>query len=430
MKRSCAIILCAVLCLGFITPGLSQGGNTSGTQASQSGRSAQAAAQSEATATPEATAQPTPLQALTRADHPVDYATWISSRFRIDAPDAYERLQSYSEEEADEGEALARIAYPYEWPTRYLHGALPEYKGQGWIADLRLIYPVWSTEAECVRSLSWTMYEYKPEELEAFIMSLRETGFAESTDEKLLAQLEEAYSSVSTSYGLLVKDGVRFHYYTAQNGPMTSGLLAEFTLPEDLGESQREAIDSLKNEDSGDYVHFSCDFLDPKEPNFSLAKDTQLKIMEGTTPDKVVFDEVYDESIREVMYGAPSAWPKEGVGNLIPEYTLPGTLSLFQIIMPKDKPEWQNMLMSTIYIEDAPKSAFENYAEQLVAHGYRLVAPEQYHEGDTAVAQKMKECTVFFYPGLRCYLAIENQTGEDMLVISLQHDGRFMEFYH
>ena len=211
---------------------------------------------------------------------------------------------------------------------------------------------------------------------------------------------------------------------------MRDGLMAELVLPDDLDESSREAVDSLKNEGSGDYVHFSLDFLDPKEPDFSLAKDTQLKIMKGATPDEVVFDEVYEESVRVVVYGAPSAWPKEGVGNLVPEYTLPGTLSNFQITTLKDKPEGQNMLMGTIYIEDAPKNAFENYADQLVAYGYRRVAPEQYHEVDIAVAQKMKECAVFFYPGLRCYLAIDNQTGEDMLVISLQHDGRLMEFYH
>ncbi len=396
MKRSCAIGLCVVLCLGFITPGLSQSGKTSDA----------------------------------RADRPVDYGTWISSRFRIEAPDAFERLQSYSEEEADEGEALARIAYPYEWPTRYLHGALPEYMGQGWIADLRVIYPAWSTEAECMRSLSWTMYEYKPEELEAFLLSLREAGYTESTDEKLLEQVRKAYTPVSTSYGVLVKDGVQFHYYTAQNGPMKDGVMAEFTYPEDLDDSERAALDSVKNGGSGDYVHFACDFLDPKEPDFSLAKDTQLKIMEGATPDEVVFDEVYEEIIRTVAYDAPSAWPKEAVGNLIPEYTLPGTISNFQITTPKDKPEGQNMLVSTVYIEDAPASAFEDYAEQLVAHGYRRVAPEQYHGGDTATAQKVKACAVFFYPGMRCYLAIDNQAGEDILLISLRRDGRLMELYN
>lgn len=430
MKKSYAFILFMVLCLGLITPGLGQGENISGTRALQSGRSAQASTQSEATATPGVTAQPTPLPELTRVDCPVDYGTWVSSRFRIDAPDAFERLQWYSEEEADQGEALARIAYPYEWPTRYLRGALPEYKGQGWIADLRLIYPFLSTEAECVRSLSWTMYEYKPEELEAFILNLRKAGYAESTDEELLAQAREMYTPVSTSYGLLVKDGVRFHYYTAQNGPMMNGLMADLIFPEGLDDSEREAIDSVKNEGSGDYVHFSFDLLNPKEPNFDLVKDTQLKVMKSATPNEVVFEDIYEESIREVVYGAPSTWPKEDVGNLIPEYTLPGMLSNFQLTTHKDKPEGQNMLMATIYIQDAPKSAFENYAEQLVAHGYRRVAPEQYHERDTAVAQKRKECAVFFYPGLRCYLSIDDQTGEDILVISLQHDGRLMEFYN
>ncbi len=430
MKRSCAMILCAVLCFGFITPGLGQTGNTSGTQAAQSGSSVQAATPSEPTAAPEATEQPALPAEPARADHPVDYGTWISTRFRIEAPDAYERLQSYSEEEAGEGEALARITYPYEWPSRYLHGALPEYKGQGWIADLRIIYPAWSTEAEYVRSLSWTMYEYKPEELEAFLLSLREAGYAESTDEEMIARMREAYAPVATSYGLLVKDGVQFHYYTAQNGPMVEGLLAEMTLPEDIAEAQREAVESVKKMGSGDYVHFALDFLDKKEPDLAPDKDTQLQSVKDATPDEVLMDEVYEDGIREVAYGAPSAWPKGVVANLIPEYTLAGTLAIFQVTALKDKPERESMLTGTLYIKDAPESAFEHYAEQLVAHGYRRMAPEQYHSEDAEIVQKLKECAVFFYPGLRCYLGIQNQTGDDVLVILLKHDGRLMEIYN
>jgi len=314
------------------------------------------------------------------------------------------------------------VEYPREWPARWLDGFIPAYTGTGWMYDMFVWHPVMSCAAKDVLHVAVTVYDYLPEEMDAYIAGLLSGGFAEvATGAYSAGWVDDVRSFRGRGCTLNI-------VFARRDSPL-------FGFPTSLDDTSAMDAEQL-------FVQFSVDFdRDPYVLDPSPTADTELMNVKQSiersdrSADSLVkMDEVTDSEIDE--YGRqheelsfPSQWPKHIVGDLIPEFVFPAILHSIEVSTPADNPSPDQALSAGLYIIDFLPESVEAYAQELVAFGYREIPPEEYTEAEIASAAHMDTTRVFELPAMRVYLDTYQTRWYEVMCIYLRFDGRTINFF-
>jgi len=343
----------------------------------------------------------------------MNYRDWLSAfgeeSGSSDLPDEIELDYLFLSTVLD-GMAREAVEFPREWPSQWLGEAIPEYTGTGWMFDIFMHRPPMSYAVEDVRYVAITMYDFLPQEVDAYMDGLLSIGFEEAENEGRVLQL--------------IEDGLVESARSFRGEGCTLMLMFAFGNGDELIREKP-------------LVQFSVHFdRDPYMLDFSPTAGTELMNIEqwdaltgeyaGRPPktNQVGMSEAADGFQYEmIMY--PSQWPKEFFGNLIPEYVFPATLFYMVYSMPEENPLPEEALDMELVIINLQMEHVETYARELVGFGYYEVAPENYTQDDALVIQRLATSRVFALPSLRVYLATaEVEELGPLLTIYMRFLGR------
>ncbi len=306
------------------------------------------------------------------------------------------------------------VEYPREWPSAWLDGVIPPYTGTGWMYDLYAAHPVMSYAPKDLVHVAVTVYDYAPEDVAAYIGMLLAEGLEETHDERYAADWIEQVRSFRGS---------------------------DFTLNIVFANGESPVMTTLDADELQPMVQFNVDFdREPYEPDMGPTPDTALlnmeayDIMTGETPgrelDIIVTSETDEYGRLNEMVANPSKWPKEILGEFIPEFTLPAVLLRTMLTAPADAPAPEETLIYSIGLVAFMPEVPDAYAQELIAFGYRGVPPEEYDEDTTVQAQEYSMYRLFTLPGVRLYLCVDEFNGAEELMLSLYFDGRLNAFWN
>lgn len=346
-----------------------------------------------------------------------NYEDWIRPHVEV-MPFQTSILDSYLHS-ADLGNGLVEeaVAYPREWPARWLDGAIPAYTGAGWMFDLYVVRPHMSYAAKDLRHVAVTVYDYLPEEADAYIAGLLASGFMEVRDGQY------AGDWVDRKRTFRGKDCVLNIVFAHGDGPVFR-----------ISASGDEDLEAKLP-----FMQFNVDFTralyaadtTPTQGTELLNYEQWSDVMGTPVDQRQEMDQLARSEadqhgrLNETVY-LPSQWPKDIFGELIPEYDLSGAMYYMDVTTPQKNPRRDQTLIATMCILEFDLGEVQEYAQRLSDFGYREVPPEEYTEQEAANAAENDILHVFALPSMRVYLAV---SVDDMLYITVRFDGRYNVFF-
>lgn len=312
------------------------------------------------------------------------------------------------------------VAYPSEWPAQWQDGVIPAYTGTGWMFDAFVVHPRMSYDAKHVWHMSVTVYDYLPEEVDAYIDGLKASGFVEMEASQYDA-----------------------HWMDSAREFRGEGCTLNIVFAHGEGADFKILSAAEDPEAPQPFVQFIVDFnREPYAPDLGLTDGTELMnynqfsdYMGGTPAERrseldVLADSFADEYGRlyETVY-YPSKWPKDVFGVLIPEYRSPGMMYFMEITTPADNPDRDQTLIASMYIAPRSEADIEQYARELAAFGYRELTEEEYSAHRVSPADEHEVFHAFALPSMHCIVATYDDDGMKMLQITLRFDGRYNNFF-
>ena len=310
----------------------------------------------------------------------------------------------------NDGLAWEGIEFPREWPSHWINGAIPEYTGTGWMYDVFLNHPPMSYVAKDIVHMSVIVYDYDPLELDVYIANLLPLGFEEVENDR-------------TVRGWIVRRMIE-RARSFRCGDCTLVLLFGFGSGDEIVHDKP-------------FIQFNLNFdRDPYIPDLTPTAGTEFLNaeqwdaltgdFEGKPPkmNDVGVSENADGMLYEMILH-PSQWPKEFMGNLIPEYIYPAMLYHMQYVLPAESPSPEEALDIVLTLTKFLPEHIDEYARELVQFGYREVMPEDYTQQDISLTEHMLTRRVFTHPSLRVYLTTSEVEGfEQLLDIFMRFVGR------
>ena len=339
----------------------------------------------------------------------VNYIDWLSQEFTM-VPMAKSILDNYISSERFGDLVEEGVAYPRRWPSQWLDGAVPAYTGTGWMYDLYVARPVMSYAAKDVIHVAVTVYDYLPEEVNAYIAGLAAYGFSEVASDFYIADWIEG------SRAFRKGDCTLTLVYAHGEAPMIS--MSDPDIPQA-------------------FVQFNVDFERAAYvPNLSRTPGTQLlNLLEFaavngddgsnlSAMDETQYGGTDEYGMQERVTSFPSQWPKEIFGEIIPEFTLPAFLAYLYVTAPAADPVPQQTFIVTATLVGFYPEYEAEYARQLAAFGYQEVPREEYDPMDAEEAALNTTYHIFRLPNVRVYLVTFGEGGDARLQISIHFDGR------
>lgn len=358
-----------------------------------------------------------PTVALGGASRLMNYEEWIKPHVEV-MPFQPSILDSFLYS-TDIGNGLVEeaVEYPREWPAQWLDGAIPEFTGTGWMFDLFVVRPYMSYAANDLKHVAVTVYDYLPEEVDAYIAGLLASGFVEIMDNRYAGDWinsKRAFRGENCTLNILFAHGDWPVYYIS-----TDGLDPDTPLP---------------------FVQFNVDFFrEPYKLNTAPTQGTELLNYEQwfdqtgmPTEQRKEMDQLVDsetdeyDRLNETIY-LPSKWPKDIFGEVIPEYDYPGVMYFIDVTTPQENPMHDQTFIATMYVLEYNPLDVEKYAQRLVDFGYREIPWEEYTEQEVAEVSEYDIFHIFALPSVRVYLGT---FVDEVLQITLRFDGRYYNFFN
>ena len=314
----------------------------------------------------------------------------------------------------DDGYVTTAVVFPGQWPTKQF-GIIPEYTGTGYMHEFFITHPNMSLRTEDIENVKLSIYGYKDEDINNYINNL--PGF--TPDEELA---EEYYREKSESFPYVKsvrsfrKGEVVLNIVFAEEDTevyLSSGKFVQF-----------EAIYSR------DAYRFDPEAGGPTEllNYFEFAEKMGFEVPAGISLDYLI--DTYESSgmnFRQIS--APSKWPRDAFGDLLPEYTEYGFLQNYEIATPQDDPSPESALLLSVGITPYNNVVdIDGYAYVLAYFGYYELPPEEYSEYQKGLADERGYIRVFCLPGHTVVLSASSVTGWATLNITLYFEGRRQNF--
>ena len=155
--------------------------------------------------------------------------------------------------------------------------------------------------------------------------------------------------------------------------------------------------------------------------------------MEYEVPAEMSLDYLIDTFEDAGMYysriSAPSKWPRDIFGDLLPEYTGFGFLQAYETTTPQDDKSPENALLASVYITTDETVDIEAYVRRVADFGYYELPPEEYGDQEKSLANEREMLNVFCLPGHRCVISTLINANLPTLDISLYFEGRRQNFF-
>ena len=334
--------------------------------------------------------------------------------------------QWISTEDIGDGLVKDAIDYPRAWPAELLGGAIPEYTGDGWMYDLYVSHPNMSYAAKDITYLALTIYEYREDDLGAYIGSLTSYGYGEVFS-------GEYYDSIVSQCKAVGGDAVRCFekgdcFVSLMTGHGQGGMI-RIGFSEDIDDLPFLDI-AVNFLDRGSYAMNSAATPGTGLLNFEQAgRPGSVEAGYGTAMDNIVetFADQYGRHNTTLLL--PSAWPGDVFGELIPEYVSAGVLSLLHRTEPEEEAGTGRTLLATLYILEYRPSDVDAYIEAVKAFGYRELPASYYAESQAAAAAQSNRYQAFKLPGIMLTITESTYKGNDELSIGLSWEGRTRNYF-
>lgn len=371
--------------------------------------------------TEQPTAQPTerPIappaaQGQTGSSRLHNYQQWLGAEADLGLLDTL----AFSETDTDGALARECVSYPHAWPASLLRGAIPEYKGEGWLYDLFVIHPVQSNNAEDLLNVAVTIYEYAPADIDAYVVDLQALGFVEMSASKpdwadALRVFQADGRTLSMAFAQGEGGSVRV---TTDPDADVSASLPFVQLSVDFDQTAR--VPSLPDPNQRGLFSLA---LFAEVIGMDLGEDFQSDMVSDDPADSL------GRVNRTVYY--PSSWPRDAFQDLIPEYLHAGVMESVVITMPAKTPNAERMLTTSLFVQYCLPDEVAQYAAELMAYGYEEVPPAAFTSQERGVLEQADTLRIFSFPGFTCYLRTDEDEGNYALQITLMCDGRYNEFF-
>lgn len=338
-----------------------------------------------------------------------DYIRWSEERVPDDMAVVVELDRAVFSRPMGDGRATEAISHPRRWPTELLDRYVPEYIGEGWLYELFVTHAAVSTAAEDISGVTVTVYSYLQDEIDAYVEELRGAGL-EDMEENAAAVIRRSIPA----------DEVLCLIHTDFQYVLIFG-----------------------HDDLGEYVQFSLTRFKVREPVLpkpdpdalligyhKWAEDNGVEVDGESRPDELAGERVDEYGRYYATVYAPSHWPFEVFGNLIPAFTESAVLHSTEITYPEDKREVSDLLIASVYISAFDDVVVSRYLQALKDWGFRELDKSEYSEQELEMAEKNHRQHILYWPGFKCFVSVFSNGGDNRLLhIALRCDARYESFF-